>query len=177
VPKRSRTTDAERARAVAEKLKAEAARRPEDLPAMVEALRAEFSDLFGALPPIPVGWAPYLVVRRLGARWDDWLRRIEVNPLISAALLRGVLLHELCHAAAGEMGHGAAFQRWLGELATRGEQWAAEELREYATKGTPEEQAEVEVLRERARKGTPEQRADARARLAALGVPGTARRE
>ena len=55
-----------------------------------------------------------------------------------------MLLHALCHGAAeaaNEYHHDSpVFQQLLGELATRGETWAAKELREYATKGTPEEQ-------------------------------------
>ena len=158
-------------------LKADAARRPEDLPAMVETLQAEFPDLFRALAPLTVAWEPFVLIRRpLNAWWDDWRRRIEVNPLISAALLRSTLLHELCHAAAGELGHGLAFQRLLQELVMRGETWAAMELREYATKGTPEEQVEAAVRaaagRQRQRTAPTESPAP---RRAGDGAPGVTR--
>ena len=127
-------------------LKADAAQRTEDLPAMVETLRAEFADLFGALPPITVRWEPYLLIRRLMGRWNDMFREIEVHPWIEAARLRPVLLHELCHAT-GAWGHGEPFQRLLRELAARGETWAAMELREYATKGTPEDREWAAAMR------------------------------
>jgi hypothetical protein len=127
-------------------LKADAARRPEDLPAMVEMLRAEFADLFGALRPLTVRWEPYLLFLRLNGKWHDTFREIQVHPWVEAARLRPVLLHELCHAT-GAWGHGEPFQRLLRELATRGETWAAMELREYATKGTPEDREWAAAMR------------------------------
>ncbi len=102
---------------------------PERLQALFEKLNHQ---LFGGrLPRYMVRFGPSGRLVAESGYCDSERKTIYVDPNPpTRALLRQVLLHEMCHI--GTPGHGSRFQKKLRRLAALGETWANREADECA---------------------------------------------